>query len=95
MKTDRIDAKKLAKALRAGQLKGIHVHEREDIAARSFVRLRKTIQKELLVYKARVKHKLHNNGISISEEVVQPVRLLVKRIHEMAQGRREAHVEFP
>ncbi len=72
MKTDRIDARKLARALRAGQLRGIYVHSKDDIAARSLLRLRKTMRKELGTYKARVKHKLYNNGVAIPENFASP-----------------------
>lgn len=72
MKTDRIDAGKLAKSLKAGMLKGIYVHKRDDIDARSVVRLRKTIQKELAAYKSRVKHMLHSNGVTLPERFLKP-----------------------
>lgn len=67
MKSDRIDARKLARSLKAGLLKGIYVHRRDDLDARSVVRLRKTICKELCGYKSRVKHLLHSNGVSFPE----------------------------
>lgn len=41
MKTDRVDAAKLVKSLKAGLLTGIYIHERDNIDARSVVRLRK------------------------------------------------------
>lgn len=45
MKTDKVDAVKLVKSLKAGLLTGIYIHRRDDIDARAVVRLRKTIQK--------------------------------------------------
>lgn len=63
MKTDRIDAKKLARSLKAGLLNGIYIREREDIDDRSVVRICKTIQKQLGDCKSRLKHLLHNNGV--------------------------------
>ena len=67
MKTDRIDAAKLARSLKAGLLKGIYIHARDDIDARSVIRIRKTIQKQLCGYKSRIKHMLHSNGVLFPE----------------------------
>lgn len=67
MKTDRIDAEKLARSLRAGMLRGIYVRPKENIDDRSVIRIRKTIQKQLGGCKARVKHLLHNHGVAIPE----------------------------
>lgn len=67
MKSDPVDSVKLAKALRAGQLQGIYVRERENLDDRSLVRLRGTISKEVSRYKIRVRHMLHSNGVEIPE----------------------------
>lgn len=67
MKTDKIDAAKLARSLKAGLLKGIYIHRKDDLDARGVVRLRKTMQKELGRYKARVKHMLYCNGVQLPE----------------------------
>lgn len=67
MKTDKVDAVKLVKSLKAGLLRGIYIHKRDDIDARAVVRLRKTIQKQLGGYKSRVKHLLHCNGVASPE----------------------------
>ena len=67
MKTDRVDAVKLARSLKAGQLRGNYVLERQYIDDRSVVRIRKTIQKQLGGYKARVKHMLHCHGVEYPE----------------------------
>lgn len=67
MKSDSVDSDKLAKALKAGTLKGIYVHRRENLDARGVVRLRKTLQTQLGGYKSRVKHLLHNNGVVFPE----------------------------
>lgn len=40
MKSDRVDAGKLVSSLKAGLLTGIYVHKRDDINARTVVRLR-------------------------------------------------------
>ena len=72
MKTDKVDAVKLVKSLKAGLLTGIYIHKRDDIDARAVVRLRKTIQKQLGGYKSRVKHLLHSNGVAFPERFSKP-----------------------
>ena len=72
MKTDKVDAVKLVKSLKAGLLTGIYIHKRDDIDARAVVRLRKTIQKQLGGYKYRVKHLLHSNGVAFPERFSTP-----------------------
>ena len=67
MKTDRVDAAKLARSLKAGLLKGNYVPEKQYIDDRSVVRIRKTIQKQLSGYKSRVKHLLHCHGVEMPE----------------------------
>ena len=67
MKTDRVDAVKLARSLKAGLLKGNYVPEKQSIDDRSVVRIRKTIQKQLGGYKSRVKHLLHCHGVELPE----------------------------
>jgi len=72
MKTDGVDSVKLVRSLKAGLLKGIYIREKENIDDRSVVRIRKTIQKQLSGYKARVKHMLHCNGVSFPERFEKP-----------------------
>ncbi len=72
MKTDRVDSRKLVRALKAGQLRGIYIRERENIDDRSVVRLRKTIQRDLSGYKSRLKHLLHSNGVVLPERFDKP-----------------------
>ena len=67
MKTDRVDAVKLARSLKAGLLKGNYVPEKQYVDDRSVVRIRKTIQKQLSGYKSRVKHLLHCHGVEFPE----------------------------
>lgn len=67
MKSDPIDSVKIAKTLRAGQLRGIYVREKDNLDDRSVVRIRKSIQTELCRYKIRVRHMLHSNGVEIPE----------------------------
>lgn len=72
MKTDKVDAAKLVRSLKAGLLQGIYIHKRDDIDARAVVRLRKTMQKQLGGYKSRVKHLLHSNGVVFPERFSTP-----------------------
>lgn len=72
MKTDRIDAEKLARSLKSGSIRGIYIREKDNIDDRAVIRIRKTIQKQLGGYKARVKHMLHSNGVVIPERFEKP-----------------------
>ena len=72
MKSDPVDSVKLAKSLRAGQLNGIYIRERENLDDRSLVRIRKIIQRELARYKNRVKHMLYGNGVTIPGQFDRP-----------------------
>lgn len=67
MKSDPIDSEKLAKALKAGMLKGIYIRRKNNLDDCSVVRLRKTLQKHLGGYKSRVKHLLYINGVTLPE----------------------------
>ena len=62
MKSDRIDAEKLARALRAGLVRGIYVRPKDNLDDRGVLRIRKTIQIQVGGYKTRIKHLLHSNG---------------------------------
>ncbi len=68
MKTDNIDSEKLAKALRAGLLRGIYIRKVENLDDRSVVRLRTAIRKDCARYKIRAKHLLMTNGVDLPEE---------------------------
>ena len=72
MKTDKVDAAKLARSLRAGDIRPIYIRERENIDDRAVIRIRKTIQKQLSGYKSRVKHLLHCNGVEIPDRFASP-----------------------
>ena len=67
MKTDRVDAAKLVRSLKAGLLRGNYVPKKQFIDDRSVVRIRRTIQKQLCGYKSRVKHMLHCHGVELPE----------------------------
>jgi transposase len=73
MKTDKIDAEKLARALRNGDIKRpVYIRERDNIDDRAVIRIRRIIQKQLLGYKSRVKHMLHCNGVELPERFSKP-----------------------
>jgi len=72
MKSDKVDAAKLVKSLKAGLLKGIYIHGKEDLDARSVFRVRCAINSDLGAYKSRVKHLLHSNGVVIPERFSHP-----------------------
>jgi len=73
MKTDRIDAAKLARALKRGDIeRPVYVRDRENLDDRAVVRIRKNIQGELCGYMARVKHMLLCNGVEMPERFSKP-----------------------
>lgn len=72
MKTDRVDSAKLARSLKAGFLKGIYIHRKDDIDNRSVVRLRMDVQRQMSGCKSRIKHLLHCNGVGIPERFASP-----------------------
>lgn len=72
MKTDRVDALKLARSLRADEIRPIYIRKRENIDDRSVVRVRKTIQKQLGGNRSRIKHMLHCNGVKMPEILAKP-----------------------
>ena len=90
MKTDKVDAAKLVRSLKAGLLQGIYIHRRDDIDARAVVRLRKTIQKQLGGYKSRVKHLLHSNGVVFPERFStrQTLLMATRKVRELSRSER-------
>ena len=73
MKTDRVDAERLARALKKGDIdRPVYVRERDNIDDRAVIRIRKVIQKQLSGYKARVKHMLHCNGVELPDRFSKP-----------------------
>jgi transposase len=67
-KTDAVDCGKLARGLRAGDLKGIYVPRAEILEIRSLIRLRNSIVKDTTREKNRIKALLHFHGIEIPEQ---------------------------
>lgn len=71
-KTDKVDSVKLARELRNQSLKAIYVPSKEVLGDREMMRLRQTIMKDLSRTKCRIKHMLHTNGVSITEQFMNP-----------------------
>ena len=65
---EKVDSRKIAKGLRNGELKGIHVFDRVHEEFRSFVRQRTIFQKDLRRSKQRIKSSLMYHGIEIPED---------------------------
>jgi transposase len=72
MKTDRIDADKLARALAHDMIHSIYIREKENLDDLAVVRFRKSILKDLSASKARVKHLLHRNGVELPARFDRP-----------------------
>ncbi len=68
MKSDRVDAEKLARTLKAGLLRPIRIHPEDRLDDRSVVRLRRRTQEDLSRHKVRIKFHLHSNGVDIPPE---------------------------
>jgi len=66
-KTDKRDSKKIAKCLRNGELKGIHVSSLKTLEDRCLVRIRGTLVKDLSRNKNRIKSFLYFHGIEMPE----------------------------
>lgn len=66
-KTDAVDCGKLARGLRAGDLRGIYVPNAEILEIRSLIRLRNSIVKDSTREKNRIKSLLYFHGIEIPE----------------------------
>jgi transposase len=69
-KTDRIDARKLARSLRNGELSGIYVPEHSTLEDRSLVRTRHSLVKKQTRCKNQIKGLLNFYGIQIPDELV-------------------------
>ena len=67
-KTDAIDSGKLARSLRAGELKGIYIPDKVSLEIRSLTRLRDSITKDQTRQKNRIKSHLRYLGIEIPQE---------------------------
>ena len=67
-KTDAVDCGKLARGLRARDLRGIYIPRAEILEIRSLIRLRNSIVKDTTREKNRIKSLLRFHGIEIPEE---------------------------
>jgi transposase len=70
-KTDKVDSRRIAKALRNKQMEGIYIPKKEDIETRTLVRTRNMMVKDQTRCKNRIKSLLHFYGIEITEQWVQ------------------------
>lgn len=71
-KTDPVDSRKIARALRGGLLKGIHVPGEQTEGYRQLFRYRKKLWADLVRIKNRIKDKLLFSGVIIPEKFDQP-----------------------
>lgn len=78
-KTDAVDSTKLARSLRAGELKGIYTPDSETLEIRSLIRLKNSITKDTTRQKNRIKSQLRYLGIEIPSEFVVPNSCWSKR----------------
>ena len=70
-KADKRDSQKIAKALRSGDLKGIHVLSLKTLEDRCLIRTRAIIVQDLTRNKNRIKSFLHFHGIEMPENFKQ------------------------
>lgn len=68
-KTDAVDAQKLARSLRAGELQGIYIHHPKTLHDRSLMRLRSSATNDMTRLKNRMKGMLHYYGVHIPAEL--------------------------
>lgn len=65
-KSDPVDAARLARSLRSGELEGIYIHRRQTLHDRSLLRLRSGGTKDMTRLKNRIKGMLHYYGVSFA-----------------------------
>ncbi|MDF1547757.1 MAG: IS110 family transposase [Bacteroidales bacterium] len=85
-KEDKRDSRKIAKTLRAGDLKAIYVPSKESEELRSLVRYRKTLVRDISRGKNRIKSHLYFHGIKIPEEQAQPSKYWSNRFTTWLKG---------
>ncbi len=73
-KTDAVDSGKLARGLRAGELRGIYTPDSTSLEIRSLIRLKDSITKDSSRQKNRIKAHLHFLGIAIPAEFADDSR---------------------
>jgi transposase len=67
-KSDPVDASKLARSLRNGELRCIHIHRPETLRDRSLLRTRSSLVKDMTRIKNRIKGMLYYYGVSVPSE---------------------------
>lgn len=94
-KTDTVDSGKLARSLRANELKGIYTPDSVSLEMRSLIRLKNSITKDTTRQKNRLKSQLryfrHRDSAGVSHSVFQ----LVEALFRLVEGDRDAHPERP
>lgn len=78
-KTDAVDSDKLARSLRANELKGIYTPDSSSLEMRSLIRLKNSITKDTTRQKNRIKSQLRYLGIEIPQEFLEPFSNWSKR----------------
>lgn len=78
-KTDAVDSGKLARSLRAKELKGIYTPDSVTLEIRSLIRLKNSITKDTTRQKNRIKSQLRYLGIEIPAEYLEPYSNWSKR----------------
>lgn len=78
-KTDAVDSAKLARSLRAKELKGIYTPDSIALEIRSLIRLKNSITKDITRQKNRIKSQLRYLGVEIPTEFVEPYSCWSKR----------------
>lgn len=78
-KTDSVDSGKLARSLRAKELKGIYTPDSIALEMRSLIRLKNSITKDMTRQKNRIKSQLRYLGIDIPVEYLEPYSNWSKR----------------
>ena len=71
-KSDAVDSGKLARSLRANELKGIYTPDSVSLEMRSLIRLKNSITKDTTRQKNRIKSQLRCLGIGIPQEFLEP-----------------------
>lgn len=78
-KTDSVDSGKLARSLRAKELKGIYTPDSISLEMRSLIRLKNSITKDMTRQKNRIKSQLRYLGIEIPVAYLEPYSSWSKR----------------
>ena len=94
-KTDAVDSGKLARSLRAGELKGIYVPDSITTEIRSLIRLRDSLTKDQTRHKNRIKAHLRYLGIDIPAEFCNSGRRWTNMMKELRALSKNERFEQP